>query len=373
MKNPEAALSRVAAFGLRGADPSPIEVTGEGWPEFIGGVRRQKLTGLAVEAMQAGQLRLASEHERQLVLEHRKAMLLALALERSLLGLAEAFGGKGIDLVVLKGPSIAHTMYPDPSWRPFGDLDVLVRTSDWQRACALLPRLGYRRKYPEPRPGFVERFGHTAVHESAEGIEIDLHRTLVSGPFGLRMNTDELFEQTGMFALGGRWLPRLGDTALLAHACVHASLGFRPPMLLPLRDVVQVADAGAVEWERLDAMAARWRLRVVFDHAFRTAGEILRAELPEEAVNGTNGPFPRREQRALLAYASSRRDQGGKALASLREIKGIRMKAAYVASLLLPSREFLTARSHDGARASYWSRWLALGRKAIRRRVDPSR
>ena len=48
-----------------------------------------------------------------------------------------------------------------------------------------------------------------------------------------RQIEDELFEDVATFRVGGRTLRRLGDTMSLLHACVHASLGARPPLLVP--------------------------------------------------------------------------------------------------------------------------------------------
>src|SRR5437879_3101885 len=82
--------------------------------------------------------------------------------------------------------------------------------------------LGFTRPRPEPRPGFSERFGKAATHRGVDGLELDLHRTLVVGPFGLWLEPDELFEHAILFHLWGRELRRLDDTALVLHACLNA-------------------------------------------------------------------------------------------------------------------------------------------------------
>ena len=42
----------------------------------------------------------------------------------------EACERKNIDIIVLKGAYLAHTIYPDPSLRPMSDIDILVELSD---------------------------------------------------------------------------------------------------------------------------------------------------------------------------------------------------------------------------------------------------
>jgi putative nucleotidyltransferase-like protein len=356
--DPLAVACRVAAGLLPGEEPPALlTLSEERWIPVLGKLDWERLTGLAVAQTEADSLHLPQQQAAVLLERHRSAMVWALAVERTLLNLADAFEGHGIDFVVLKGPSVAHTVYPDPSWRPFGDLDLLVRTGDWRRACSILADLGFRRRVPEPRPGFDERFGKAATHVGEGGVEVDLHRTLVLGPFGLWMAPEELFEHTASFQVGGRTFLRLDDTALLLHVCMHASLGFRIPLLLPLRDVAQVARAGAVDWGILADLAAGWRLEAVVQHAFRAVEEYLRVPWPAEAEPIMGRRPARAERRALLAYTTERRQRGGTALSTLRAIPGFRARVAFVRSMLFPDRRFLSARAGENGSPTYRRRW----------------
>lgn len=357
--DPQLLVRRVAAFGagpLEGGTET-LSVPDVAWRRSLGAVVRQRLTGLATAAWEAGRLRLSARQADELLDAQRHLMVGALQLERRLLALAAAFEGSGLDYVVLKGSAVAHVCYPDPSWRPFGDLDVLVRSSELLRATRLLAELGFTRRFAEPRPRFVERYGHTALHVSEDGVEVDLHRAPIAGPFGQWIKSDELFGMTSAFRLGGRDLPRLSDTAMLTHACVHASLGARPPLLLPLRDVVQIAGSADVDWELLSDLALRWKLGAVFAHAFATASRELGVESPEPVDALTTVPSSRRERRALEAYTTGRRDKGGRALETLWAIEGLRSKISYARGLLLPDREFLTSRTGIARRTAYLRRW----------------
>jgi hypothetical protein len=281
-------------------------------------------------------------------------MLSPLAVERGLIEISEEFQSAAVEFVVLKGPALAHTVYPDPAWRFFGDLDLLVRGTDWRKVAAILEGLGYHRSLPEPRAGFDERFGKASEFRKAGGIEVDLHRTLVVGPFGLWIEPEALLDATTELNLWDRPLRRLDDTALQLHACLHASLGWWPPLRVPVRDVAQVAHYGQVDWDVLADRAARWRLRAVVRHALQMASETLGVTLPDAAGRATAQRPTRVESRALLSYVNGRRDQGGTAISTLRAIRGLRAKAAYVRALLFPNRQFLAARS--GATPSRWHR-----------------
>ncbi|MER3458636.1 MAG: hypothetical protein C4309_08450, partial [Chloroflexota bacterium] len=54
-----------------------------------------------------------------------------------------ALEAASIPAIVLKGPALALTIYPDPALRVIGDLDLLVRREQVEQAMAALHSLGY--------------------------------------------------------------------------------------------------------------------------------------------------------------------------------------------------------------------------------------
>jgi hypothetical protein len=351
-----AVARRIACFGLGGVEP--VSVDPRRWRQLLAVLTSQRLTGLAMAGLRAGWLEISAAEAAELMERQALVMLRSLATERMLVDLAAELDRAGIRFTVLKGPAIAHTAYPDPSWRPFGDLDVLVRGQDWQRSRTIVERLGFVRDLPEPRPGFDVRFGKAATHTNPEGLQIDLHRTLAMGPFGLWIDSDELVSATARFELGGREVPRLDDPSLFLHACVHASLGWSPPLLMPMRDVAQIATALGFDREAITMRARSWRLGAVVEHALRSTLALVgdqEGALTEslKSIGATHV-----ERRALLAYTTSRRRRGGMTIATVRAIPGLAAKAEFLMDLVLPTRDFLLARSRSRGRASsYAGRW----------------
>lgn len=348
--DPRDAIRRITTFGLSDVtEEEPFTVADDQMPDLWNGIRNERLGGLAVAALDAGALELPDEGRAELFQRHREDMVRCLALEQTLLGLARAFEDAGVDFVVLKGPAIAHAVYPNPSWRPFIDIDLLVRTRAWRKACAVLEARGCVRRLPEPRPGFDERFGKAAVHVTPDGHQVDLHRTLVIGPYGLWMQPDDLFGRTATFPLAGRQLRRLDDTGLLLHACVHAALGQRVPFGQQLRDVSQVVAAGSIDVPSLEDWANRWRLGPVVRRAFELEARAIGSAWPTSLRGVLERPGAARDQRLVDAYSTDRRRRGGTAVATLRAIPDLRGRLAYVAALAFPRREFLTRRAEGSA------------------------
>jgi hypothetical protein len=346
---PREAIARIATFGVPGVGyAGPFTVSDDRWPDLWNGLRNERLGGLAVAALDAGPLDLSDEHRDQIVQRHRQDMVRCLGLEQTLLNLAEVFQEARIEFVVLKGPALAHSVYPDASWRPFIDIDLLVRTRDWKAACHVLQARGCTRRLPEPRPGFDVRFGKAAVHVTPEGHEVDLHRTLVIGPYGLWMQPDELFDRTEEFELAGRLLSRLNDTGLLLHACVHAALGQQAPFGQQLRDVRQVVAAGSIDVQAFEEWVDRWRLAPVVRRAFELEAAETGMAWPTWLRPLFESRGRGRDRRLLDAYATERRSRGGIALATLRAVPGIRSRLEYVRALVYPRSEFMSQRTQVG-------------------------
>jgi hypothetical protein len=135
-----------------------------------------------------------------------------------------------IPTCVLKGVALAHLVYPDPSYRVFGDVYLLVPSAMFASAIAVLHReMGTARCVPELRPGFDERFGKEALMRSVNGLELDVHRMFVEGAWGLTMDLDDLFSPSRRFVLAGQELDALPMPQQFLHACYAAAIGDWPP------------------------------------------------------------------------------------------------------------------------------------------------
>ena len=154
----------------------------------------------------------------------------------------------------------------------------------------------------------------------------------------------------------------------MAHACIHAALGFRTPIPMTVRDVAQVGLAGRIDWGLLREWAERWRLAPVIQHALNLASERFGSRWPSGAAAVLELAPGRRERNALDAYVTDRRGRGGTSLATIRAITGVRAKAAYLRALVLPDAEFLSARTNGSFRRR-WTvplRWIGSTTRSTR-------
>src|SRR5690348_5188130 len=85
------AIRAVAAFGLPGSRPGPVEIQPGQAAQLVNAVLRERLTGPAVAAVDAGWLEIPEESRGTLFRHHLGAMQWVLTLERHLIVLGEAF------------------------------------------------------------------------------------------------------------------------------------------------------------------------------------------------------------------------------------------------------------------------------------------
>jgi Uncharacterised nucleotidyltransferase len=344
-------LRVVATVGLPRREPEQlrVEVPQNMWPHVLRHLTGRRLTGFASAAVREGRLRLSEDQATQLHEEQIAAMGMVTVLDHLLRRLSASFEEVGISPIVLKGAALGEEFYPDRSWRTYGDVDLLIPREAWVSAARVLADAGFARLLPEPRPGFDERFGKGASFADSQGLQLDLHRTLALGPFGLWIDARDLLGGTSEFVSAGTSMRRLDDTNTMIHACVHAALGQREPLTVPLRDVLQVAWSGRVDWDLMSDRVRAWRLGAPVGHALHRARERLGVPLPADAVELLDPGAGWIERRALAAYTTDRRDRGGSSVAALWAIPGVKARIAYLWAMLFPERRFLDARAEAGS------------------------
>lgn len=346
-----ALLRAVAAHGLRGSlteTPSrPLDQPA--WRDLLLEARRERIIPLLAQAVMSGSLPVTDAQATEVVDLDTHAMGSVLMLEAMLLRVAEILEPAVVPFQVLKGPAVAHLDYPDPALRDFGDIDLLIRPHDLDRAIAVLADQGYVRRFPEPRPGFDRRFTKSVSVVNSEGQELDLHRTLASGVFGLRVKVGMLWSAPpAQFALGGRTFGALGAAERFMHTCYHAALGNAPPRLVPQRDIAQMLLRGSVNPDRVRTLAAAWQGEAVIAHAISTAWATLRlTDVVPLSAWAARYALGARRQRELVRATSPGYSYTAKALDSVRAIRTQRDRLAYVSALAFPRRSYLTGR-HSG-------------------------
>ena len=367
----------VAGYGLPGHSPAlPDAVLGhETWEAVLAEVVNHRLTGHLLGALDDGAFTAQDDQHAAAVDAHERALAVDLMLERLLLATVAQLDAADITPRVLRGSAVAHSVYPEPGLRSFADVDLLVPQHDYDTAVALLCAHGARRRYQEPRKGFDRRFGKGACLEipSCLGLEIDLHRTLVAGPFGLAVDTDALFEGSTRFLLGEQELHGLDPEDRFLDACFHAALGNKQPYLVPLRDVAQMILCSPLDVAQVRERCRAWRCGIVVQRAIGLAWEAFALDATPEVVRwARHHDCSVFEQRALHSYVRSDRSYARQAVAGLNALRRVGDKARYASALLLPNRTYVRTREGSYRRRARRALRLLLDENSGRRRQASS-
>lgn len=335
------------------------------WSSIVQRCSTNRIVGLLVAAIEHGDVAVSDDQHREVLGHHREQLAKCLVIERQLVRTARLFGDAAIEMRALKGPAVANLDYPDPAMRSFTDVDVLVRSSQLDAAVTLLLDQGLERRFREVRPGFDARFSKGIEFFNGVDPEIDLHRTFVMGPYGLRIDLDDLWSSSEAFTLGGRELLALDRDIRFLHACYHVALGGRDARLAQLRDIPQLlaAPGQPVDLDRCLDLVGSWHGEVVVARAVVSAWDRL-GLAPTELSEWAGGHQPSsRDIRDLRTYLDPHVGYAARCLTSVAAIPGLRDKSAFAWGLAFPSRDY-GAGSHAGRRQR-WAKVVSDLRRVV--------
>lgn len=222
---------------------------------------------------------------RRRVAESRaRHLLMSRGLARVLAGLDTA----GVPAIVLKGPVLAETIYPDPGLRPFSDLDLLIRPVDLARADDLLLRLDHVRVADAHSFSFDRAYDGATLYEAPDGVRVDLHWRLLTEP-RFAWNDDEaaaVWERAVAVPVAGRTALGLGPEDLVlflaAHLAVHHALA---GLLWHWDLALLLARRGpSVDWDVVVSRATRWRVRRSLFFALENVARLFDVRAPASAM-----------------------------------------------------------------------------------------
>ncbi|MBX7097258.1 MAG: nucleotidyltransferase family protein [Myxococcaceae bacterium] len=186
-----------------------------------------------------------------------------------------ALEAERIEVVVLKGAACA-SLWPDPTVRPQGDVDLLVAPHALERAAKALLDAGVA------RARVVEgRHLHNATLTPAPGgLNIELHHGLTSH-HELTVDVEHLLARRRRVVTGQGPLPALAledDAVYLAlHAATHAMM--RLAWVVDLQGL----HLSGVDWVEAARRARAWNAAAAVELAWRDARELLAVSIPEAA------------------------------------------------------------------------------------------
>jgi hypothetical protein len=200
-------------------------------------------------------------------------------------------------------------VYDDPAQRAYCDLDVLVRSRQFEAARAALLAGGFKPVEPMARRAATLAFAYERTVVSPHGWLIEVHRTLA--PHGqYPVDYEALFARAESFRFGSVPARGLAPEDLLLHLVIHAAKSqFSNIEPKHVRDVARLVARRPMHWAMFERLAraagcsaAAW---VWLSAAAKIDGapipeEVLRRIRPAAARRGWLGLWLTRERFPLL-------------------------------------------------------------------------
>ena len=228
--------------------------------------------------------------------------------------LLEACVAVNLDLIVLKGAALAETVYPRPSLRFFGDLDVLVRGADCDRARAVLEGLGYTPDALQWEEMVQGRYCQTNFfkHPERGAVVAELHTELLNNPFffgRVKFDAEGTWERARRVTLAGEEAWVLGPEDQLLHLCLHLACH---TLAAPssLRDIEQICQTSEVDWPLLLTIARQAQATRACFAGLLAANRLLGTPVPDSVLAALAPRFGGKLLRRLALTRAADRAQG---------------------------------------------------------------
>jgi hypothetical protein len=201
--------------------------TGVDWESFLRVSGRQRIRPLARAALEAAGVSPPEPAATKLALNAEAQSARSLALAAESLRLRALIEADGVEVLFVKGATLAQLAYGDPALKHCRDIDLLVHPRDAERAFQRLRGEGYVGAGPERDLSDTQRRTLYRLRKDMElthparRLNVELHWRLVDNPVLLKeVGLGSPAQEVAV--LDGR-LRTLADSQLFAYLCVHGA------------------------------------------------------------------------------------------------------------------------------------------------------
>jgi len=229
-------------------------------------------------------------------------------MEKQLQEIIEKFRDQGVRVLVLRGPALAFSLYPDPAMRPSGDLDLLVLPEQVVQARHILESLGYKclaKRFEVARDFFREE---CFIHQNNPGnkFPVDLHWVHWElHPFfkgSENVDIEDLFQRAWKVETPTLAFETLHPVDYLIHSAIHLVMIHKNEMRLSwIYDTALLAQHLKVpnDWQTLQERSVAWKARLPLEHCLQMARGWAGLELPHGFDDFSTWPRPTEDEAAV--------------------------------------------------------------------------
>jgi len=275
----------------------------------------------------------------------------------------------GVPVMVLKGAALAEGIYPNPSLRPMGDVDLLVRHEDVERALSSLAELGYVPHMHLFADGYVPAYTNQVALATPGGCQetIEIHWSLFSRTYYyLRVPMEWFWRSAREVQFGPVSARVLSPEAQLLHLCAHI-LQHGGADSVPWRSLHDVSEVVALyraqlDWDLVLTRAREYRLELSVRHVLEEVHAEWSAPVPAQVLDRLRALRPSLEEEQVFGRLTNAHRPVQRLWADLADSPDWKSRWGVWRSRALPSAQYI--REHYGVPSQalvpfyYLYRWL---------------
>lgn len=294
---------------------TPGDISSDEWPAIIAAATAHGLGPLLYRVLrQEDGEGVPSELRDRLRREQSAVVVQFMLLDQAQQEIQKEFDKNEISAIWLKGIHLARVYYPDPVLRPMGDLDVLVRYEDRQRARAAVAGLGYGGYERQHILSFSDTGAipeHFSYHYHlrggpSEAIVLEVHYRLLRDTKLLEPGkvTDWVWTHTDSIE-GGYTV--LNNEALILHLAAHTFLHHGEGELIfrQLFDIHRVIAQGNLDWDIIVGQAVAFRWVYATKRALTLCQEYFETPVPEGVLDELEARRSNEEDNRVARFKGS--------------------------------------------------------------------
>ena len=210
-----------------------------------------------------------------------KAMLLSLELIR----IYDRLSASGIEVLAYKGLALAETVYGDVALRRAGDIDLLIRASDFSRICDEVRELGYtpHAALPEAQERAYLKSGYECAFDGIAGPNLlEVQWAIQPRFYAVDFDMDGLFRRAVMVPVAGRPMKTPCAEDLFVILSLHAAKHVWG-RLIWLCDLARIMNLPQVNWGLIAERAKELHILRLLRVGMLLAHRLLGAPIPAAA------------------------------------------------------------------------------------------
>lgn len=258
--------------------------------------------------------------------------------------IVKALHRAGTKPILLKGPALAHTVYPHAHWRTSFDIDLLINASEWGTANEVMLELGYQSSTCL-NWGFLSFEKSYAPSETyPEAPLVELHLRLNNRPALCVFSYQELLVNATLMDLLGEHVLIPNKIEHFIYLCVHR-IGHFPEdrRFAWLMDLYFLSRTFSdQEWEQLVELADVKKVVNILRVCLEDLNHVLQLEIPG-SVRSTLDKRSADEGEESSRYLYQRYSKAHDLVNRWLEIPSTKTKLAYLWRWIFPPKSYMNA------------------------------